>query len=310
MSNGFYKQDIQVLKFDINKDIDLIRFDHYIKQKENLQRLKEELQIGQFYMTIRNVELDLSISYAKAQRIIKKFEQLNIIRCIFKAKNNTKDLSIYEYISMIDTQKHSNNADLKSMSDTQSDKNNKLLKLNKIDTQGDTQGDTQSDTQESSKIATLKRVSDTQSDTQGDTQSDTSKIDNKKDNKKDIYNEQKVAQNRDLNKQLEKLWKEYPKKIGKAKAFKKLPKIIKEYGFEQILRAITRYVEEVQDKEYQFVKQGDTFFNGAYIDYLDNNYDELLKEKKELQEQQQKTKEQVKKIKQPTLVTEIENKIY
>ena len=74
------------------------------------------------------------------------------------------------------------------------------------------------------------------------------------------------------------VWKIYPNKKGKAKAYKKLPKLIKKYGYEQVKRCVERYSLEVKETDKQYIKHGDTFFNGAYIDYLDNNYIELIKE--------------------------------
>ena len=184
MSNGFYKQDIQVLKFDIDKDIDLIRFDHYIKQKENFQRIKQELKIGQFYMTIRNVSLDLDITFNKSQRIIKKFEDLNIIRCVFKSKNNKKDLSIYEYISMSSTQECSNNATLEVSNSTDNVENINNIKSS---THRSTHHSTDSSTQECSNNATLDISSSTHHSTHHSTHRSTSKIDNKIDNINNIY---------------------------------------------------------------------------------------------------------------------------
>lgn len=74
------------------------------------------------------------------------------------------------------------------------------------------------------------------------------------------------------------VWKIYPNKKGKAKAYKKLPKLIKKYGYEQVKRCVERYSLEVKETDKQYIKHGDTFFNGAYIDYLDNNYIEPIKE--------------------------------
>ena len=184
MRKSFYKQDIQVLKFDIVKDIDLIRFDHYIKQKENFQRIKEELPIGQFYMTIRNVSLDLDITFNKSQRIIKKFEDLNIIRCVFKSKNNKKDLSIYEYVSMSSTQEHSNNATLEVPCSTDNVENINNIKSS---THHSTHHSTDSSTQECSNNATLDISSSTHHSTDSSTHRSTSKIDNKIDNINNIY---------------------------------------------------------------------------------------------------------------------------
>jgi hypothetical protein len=76
------------------------------------------------------------------------------------------------------------------------------------------------------------------------------------------------------------LWGLYPEKKGKETAMKKLPKLIKEYGKEQMERTIQRYIEEVDKKrkngfpELNY-KNGSTFFNSGYVDYLDENYQEI-----------------------------------
>ncbi|MDO4403388.1 MAG: hypothetical protein Q4C19_10810, partial [Clostridiaceae bacterium] len=71
---------------DVIKNKDEILFNHYLMQKENLQRLKGDLPKGQFYLTIRTACNDLQVSFAKTQRIIKKFEELRIISLIQKGK--------------------------------------------------------------------------------------------------------------------------------------------------------------------------------------------------------------------------------
>lgn len=79
--------------------------------------------------------------------------------------------------------------------------------------------------------------------------------------------------------QVDELWKLYPEKKGKSKAIKKMPLLIKKYGIEQMQRCIQRYVKYVEDRrntdfpelKYQ---NGSTFFNGTYVDYLDENWKE------------------------------------
>ena len=75
----------------------------------------------------------------------------------------------------------------------------------------------------------------------------------------------------------EKLWKQYPNKRGKGKVSAAKKRALLEIGEEQMLRALQRYIDEHEAKERQggFVpawKNGDTFFNTDYIDYLDENY--------------------------------------
>lgn len=70
------------------------------------------------------------------------------------------------------------------------------------------------------------------------------------------------------------LWENYPRKVGKADALKKLPKLIEKYGYEQMERCIKRYCEVVKDRDKQYIKGGGPFFNGGYMDYLDGTTEE------------------------------------
>lgn len=76
----------------------------------------------------------------------------------------------------------------------------------------------------------------------------------------------------------------YPNKKGKDKAIKKLPKLIHQYGYDQLERCIDRYKQEVEVKETpkEYIKHGSTFFNGGFMDYLDENYQEEKKKGVEL----------------------------
>ncbi len=67
----------------------------------------------------------------------------------------------------------------------------------------------------------------------------------------------------------EDLWSMYPKKRGKSSVTKKALKEIKEAGFETLKKAIERYKDEVKDRDLQYVKNGSSFFNGAWKDYVD-----------------------------------------
>lgn len=83
------------------------------------------------------------------------------------------------------------------------------------------------------------------------------------------------AQN--AHKLVEELWKIYPLKKNKARAITKIPNLIKQYGFEQMKNTIVRYkqyVEETRNGGFSQLKyqNGSTFFNGSYVDYLDENY--------------------------------------
>lgn len=71
------------------------------------------------------------------------------------------------------------------------------------------------------------------------------------------------------------LWKEYPKKKGKGQvSFTQKRKLYK-LGQEQMLRTILRYKNDIKKNKTadKYVKNGSTFFNSGYVDYLDENYE-------------------------------------
>lgn len=78
----------------------------------------------------------------------------------------------------------------------------------------------------------------------------------------------------------EKLWEIYPVKKGKGQISdaKKL-KLLK-IGYDEMERAINRYVDYVNSLDYLKFQNGSTFFNSGYIDYLDENYSEKEPETK------------------------------
>ena len=75
------------------------------------------------------------------------------------------------------------------------------------------------------------------------------------------------------------LIKKYPGKKIKSVRDNKLPKVLKEYSIEEIERCITRYAEECKGKDKQFILNESTFWNGRYVDYLDENFEEITKSK-------------------------------
>lgn len=71
------------------------------------------------------------------------------------------------------------------------------------------------------------------------------------------------------------LWKAYPKKKGKGQvSFTQKRKLYK-LGQEQMLRTILRYKNDIKKNKTadKYVKNGSTFFNSGYVDYLDENYE-------------------------------------
>ena len=113
MSYNFKKLNTKVLSFDPVDDIDKIIFNHYIMRKENKNRITKKLEDGQFKMTIRSVSSDLNFSRGKVERLIKCFEELDIIRVVFKGNSSSK-YSIYEYV----TQDKNDDNKFKNLSET------------------------------------------------------------------------------------------------------------------------------------------------------------------------------------------------
>lgn len=70
----------------------------------------------------------------------------------------------------------------------------------------------------------------------------------------------------------ESIWGLYPKKEGKGQVSDAQKNKLYLIGIEEVTRAINRYIEAKKGTEKQFLKQGSTFFNSGYIDYLDENY--------------------------------------
>ena len=101
MQKGYFKTNIEVLKFDNNKDIDKIIFNHYITKKVNYNNMNGNLPKGQFYISNGTVSKDLNISIGKAKRLIKNFKELNIIQLVQLGNIDNKP-SVYEYGSNID----------------------------------------------------------------------------------------------------------------------------------------------------------------------------------------------------------------
>lgn len=77
------------------------------------------------------------------------------------------------------------------------------------------------------------------------------------------------------------LWSLYPNKKGIANARKAFKKLIDKIDFEELKRCIERFNDDMKDKELKYVKQGGTFFNTGFEDYLDENYNKSSSKKQE-----------------------------
>ncbi len=70
----------------------------------------------------------------------------------------------------------------------------------------------------------------------------------------------------------ERLWQMYPVKKGKGQVSDTQKMKLLKIGFDEMARAIDRYKRYVEGIDYLHYKNGSTFFNSGYIDYLDANY--------------------------------------
>lgn len=73
------------------------------------------------------------------------------------------------------------------------------------------------------------------------------------------------------------LWSLYPKKRGKSSVSDKQKRKILEVGQENMEAAIQNYITEIEQNgtDMQYVKNGSTFFNSGYYDYLPENFSPL-----------------------------------
>lgn len=78
----------------------------------------------------------------------------------------------------------------------------------------------------------------------------------------------------------EKLWKLYPVKKGKGQVSDAKKVKLLQIGFDEMSRAIERYKGYVDSVDYLQYQNGSTFFNSGYVDYLDENYEDTVSQKK------------------------------
>ena len=77
----------------------------------------------------------------------------------------------------------------------------------------------------------------------------------------------------DIDAFFESIWELYPVKKGKGQVSDTQRKKLFKIGFEQMEKAITRYLDGLKkDASWRKPQNGSTFFNSGYIDYLDANF--------------------------------------
>lgn len=230
--NNYHKIDSRILQFEL-ESIEF-KFGMWITKKEFGQRLNDTkpLPKGQFYMSVRVVAKDIEVTEKIARRLIKQFTKLEIIRLISTSKS-PKQGSIYEYVVQVEE-------------DTKKGTVEDTVK-------------TQLGHSKNEETSDFKEGKGHSKDTVEGTIEGTSK--NKNKIKENIYSENMAN-----------AIKRYPGKKIKSVRDRKLPKLIKQYGEEQIIRCIDRYLEECKSKDKQYILNESTFWNERYIDYLDENY--------------------------------------
>ena len=77
------------------------------------------------------------------------------------------------------------------------------------------------------------------------------------------------------NELFDKLWQLYPRKKGRGGVSKTQKGKLLNVGEDELTRCINRFIDdmEAQKRDIEKYPYGSTFFNGGYIDYLDENYD-------------------------------------
>lgn len=68
----------------------------------------------------------------------------------------------------------------------------------------------------------------------------------------------------------EKVWKPYPRKLGKSSVTQKAKKELYEAGENVVLGAVNSYIAEIQENgtAEKYILHGSTFFNGRWRDYI------------------------------------------
>lgn len=164
MGVNFYQINNGILKLNPynKKDLEYIQFNHYICRKENMQRIKNELDRGLFKLSYTTMVEDTGLSRNKLQRIVKWFEENGIIECIEKSSVKGKE-SIYAYTSVYYSEE------------------------NKYSTNYNTDCSTDNNTDLSSNFNRLKVINNTNNNTDYNINNSTSKKEKKKEKIKKYY---------------------------------------------------------------------------------------------------------------------------
>lgn len=77
----------------------------------------------------------------------------------------------------------------------------------------------------------------------------------------------------EINAFFDSIWNLYPVKKGKGQVSDSKRKELYKIGFDELARAIERYLDELKkDADWRKPQNGSTFFNSGHVDYLDKNF--------------------------------------
>lgn len=82
------------------------------------------------------------------------------------------------------------------------------------------------------------------------------------------------SRKKEANELFERIWKLYPKKLGKGQVSDTQKLKLLDVGYDELERAIQRCCMHNKDRDKQYWQNGSTFFNSGYIDFLDENYED------------------------------------
>lgn len=108
-----------------------------------------------------------------------------------------------------------------------------------------------------------------------DKEKEREKEEDKENNKNNVHSGASAKQitNTEINAFFDSVWELYPVKKGKGQVSDSKRRALYKIGFEEINRAIDRYLTELQkDAAWRKPQNGSTFFNSGYVDYLDDNF--------------------------------------
>lgn len=221
-------------------------FDVYMECEYRANLTKEEydgLLPGEFRFDYESWERRLGISKKQLVRAIKELTTNNVV--IVQTFKGRKGLSSKYFLTRFEEQKKEQNGELKG------------------------KGKGTEITLENTEI---KGSSGTEKGTKKEQNEEQKKVHSSQ------YNNLNIISNNIYSSNLaEEIWKAYPNKKGKARAINYINKILKSISKEELLRCIDRYKKDVKNQRANgfktlAYKNGSTFFNGGYIDYLDKNY--------------------------------------